>query len=84
MKKVRLTKHALQQSLERGASIDEIEISISLGSSEPVKKGRSMYRYNFDYNALWQGKHYLIKQVCPIVAEENDEFVVITVFTYYF
>ncbi len=43
-----------------------------------------MYRYNFSFDSLWQNRHYAIKQVCPVVIEENDEIVVITVYTYYF
>ena len=43
-----------------------------------------MYRYNFEYNGRWQGKTYAIKQVAPVVVEEEHEIVVITVYTFYF
>jgi hypothetical protein len=43
-----------------------------------------MYRYNFQYNALWQGRRYAIKQVAPVVAEAEHEIVVITVYTFFF
>lgn len=43
-----------------------------------------MFRKNFAYDELWRGKRYAIKQVTPIVAEESDRFVVVTVFVYYF
>jgi len=43
-----------------------------------------MYRYNVPFNAVWQGRHYAVKQVAPVVAEEEDESVVVTVYTFYF
>ena len=43
-----------------------------------------MFRKNFAYNELWRGKRYAVKQVAPIVVEENDRFVVVTVFVSYF
>jgi hypothetical protein len=36
------------------------------------------------FNGLWQGRHYAIKQVAAVVAEEPDAYVVITVYTFYF
>jgi hypothetical protein len=78
------SSHAREKMLDRGASKEEVEAAIRSGSREPARKGRSMFRKNFAYNELWRGKHYAIKQVAPIVAEENDRFVVVTVFVYYF
>lgn len=43
-----------------------------------------MYRVNIGYNALWGGRHYAIKQVAPIVVEEADRIIVVTVYTFYF
>jgi len=43
-----------------------------------------MYRLNFQYAARWQDKYYAIKQVAPVVAEEQNENVVVTVYTFYF
>ena len=54
------------------------------GSREPAKRGRLLCRYNFRYNTLWQGKPYAIKQVAPVIAEEPNETVVVTVYTFYF
>jgi hypothetical protein len=36
------------------------------------------------FTAGWQGRTYAVKQVAPVVAETDDEFVVITVYTLYF
>lgn len=43
-----------------------------------------MYRFNFVYDGMWQGRHYAIKQVSPVVAEEADEWVVVTLYVFYF
>ena len=51
---------------------------------EPAKRGRFMYRLNFQYAAHWQDKFYAIKQVAPVVVEEQNEIVVVTVYTFYF
>ncbi len=43
-----------------------------------------MYRANFQFNSVWNGVFYRIKQVSPVVVETADEFIVITVYTFYF
>jgi len=84
MKPVRLTTHALQQLGDRRATEDEERNAIEHGVREPAKRGRFMYRLNFQYNAEWQGNFYAIKQVAPVVAEAQNEMVVVTVYTFYF
>lgn len=54
------------------------------GVREAAEHGRWMYRHNIPYNTYWEGKFYAIKQVAPVVAEEPDEIVVVTVYTFYF
>ena len=70
--------------MERGATTAEIKEAIQKGSREPARHGREMCRHNFTFNRSWQGKHYPIKQVAPVVKEEANETVVITVYTFYF
>lgn len=84
MKLIRLTKHARLQCSERGASEAEVLSAIRLGIQEPAKSGRVMCRYNIPFNALWQGNRYSVKQVAPVIVEEPEEIVVITVYTFYF
>ena len=84
MKPIRLTSHAKAQCGERGASESEVKEAISHGLREPAKRGRMMYRHNFQYQAEWQGKYYAIKQVAPVTVEKEDEVVVVTVYTFYF
>lgn len=84
MKPIRFTSHAKGQCIERGASESEVREAIQHGLREPAKRGRMIYRHNFQYRAYWQQRYYAIKQVAPLVAETDNEFVVITVFTFYF
>ena len=83
-KPIRLSAHAREQCVERGATPAEVEKAIREGEREPAKRGRWMHRYNFEFNRTWQGRRYAIKQVAPVVAEEPDELVVVTVYTFYF
>ena len=84
MKRIRLSKHAQEQALERGTTQAEVEEALRKGSREPATHGREMCRYNFVFNRKWQGKLYAIKQVAPVIKEENNEIIVITVYTFYF
>jgi hypothetical protein len=84
MKPIQFSKHSLEQTAERGASKDEVSETIRTGEVVPAKKERQGYRKNFQYNRLWGGRTYAIKQVLAIVAEEPDALVVVTVYTFYF
>jgi len=33
-----------------------------------------MFRKNFSFNDYWRGKHFAIKQVAPVVSEEEDQW----------
>ena len=84
MKPVVFSTHALGQMADRGAQQSEVEIAISAGEEIPAKQGRRAFRKNFSFNASWKGRYYDVKQVVPIVAEEADAWVVITVYVFYF
>jgi hypothetical protein len=84
VKEIRLSKHAQEQAEERGAAETEVKEAIAKGSREWATRGREICRYNFAFNRKWQGKHYPIKQVAPVIKEEDDEIIVITVYTFYF
>jgi hypothetical protein len=73
MKPIRLTAHAIEQCVERGADEAEVREAVERGIREPAKRGRFMCRLNFQYAAHWQDKFYAIKQVAPVVAEEQDD-----------
>jgi len=69
---------------ERGATREEVERAILEGEVEPALKGRLLYRYNFEFNSTWLGERYAVKQVVPVVAEEENRRVVVTVYTFYY
>ena len=83
-KRIRYSGHALEQMQERGATREEVEEAIRTGEHIPAKRGRKAFRHNFQFNAEWGNKHYAIKQVMPIVVEEGNEYIVVTVYTFYF
>lgn len=82
--KVELSNHAKQQMELRNASEAEVLEAIKQGVEEPARKGRSMFRHNFAFNAEWEGKHYRTKQVAPIVVEDDATLIVVTVYVFYF
>ncbi len=83
-KPIEFSPHALEKVADRGAQEREVVAAIRTGSPEPARKGRVQFRKNFPFNALWRGKQYAVKQVAPVVAEERDRLVVVTVFVFYF
>ena len=84
MKPIRLTNHAQEQARERGANEQEVIEAITKVSWETAKNDRKLCRYNFSFGKDWQGEYYSIKQVAPVIKEEPDEIIVITVYTFYF
>ena len=84
VKRIIFSLHALQQMSERGASREQVAQAIREGTGQPAKQGRLMYRLNIEYNSTWSGKLYKVKQVVPVVAEEPDRIVVVTVYTFFF
>ena len=83
-KRIFFTYHALEQMDERGATREEVELAIKNGDREPARKGRLMCRLTLPFGKVWIKKLYSYKQVVPIIAEEEDQIIVVTVFTYYF
>lgn len=62
----------------------EVMETIRTGEEIAVKKGRRGYRKNFQYNDYWCGRFYHIKQVMPIILEERNQMIVVTVYAFYF
>ena len=83
-KPVRLSGHARSQLARRGATEEEVIEAIQTSSWEPAELGRLECRKDFPYGREWNGKLYETKQVRPIFVEEDDEIVVVTVYSYYF
>lgn len=83
-KPIEVSPHAREKMRDRGASEGEVHTTVLTGKPEPARKGRTMFRKNFPFNAPWRGKRYAVKQVAPVVAEGADRLVVVTVFVHYF
>lgn len=69
---------------DRGATESEVEAAIYEGEMTPAAKGRLAFRKNFPFLSTWKERYYEVKQVMPIVAEESDRWVVVTVYVFYF
>ena len=81
---IEISRHARQQMQERGVEQAEVIAAIREGQPEPARKNRTMYRKNFQFDGVWRGRRYRIKQVAPVVAKESDRLVVVTVYAFYF
>lgn len=84
LKPIEFSAHALEKMTDRGASESEVEAAIRTSHPEPARRGRLMFRKNFSYNRTWRGKHYAVKQIAPVITEEADRVIVVTVFVFYF
>jgi hypothetical protein len=84
MKKIRFSKHAAERLSIRGTNENEVTEAIKAGSREPAKNNRIICRLNFEFNSMWQGVKYSVKQVAPVIKEDDDQIIVITVYTYFF
>ncbi|MFA4924761.1 MAG: DUF4258 domain-containing protein [Ignavibacteriaceae bacterium] len=84
MKPIRLSLHAQSYLIKRGFSFDEVESAIRDCEWQLTDQGRYDCRKNFTFEKMWNGVHYSTKQVRPIFVEEENEIVVITVYTYFF
>ncbi len=84
MKPIRLSAHAQDYMAKRGFSAAEVEEAIRTASWTSADLGRLECHKDFTYGQDWNGVVYATKRVRPIFVEEEDELVVVTVYTYYF
>ena len=84
MKPIIFSQHALDQLEDRGTSTEEVKKAIQEGERASAKQGRVAFRKNFPFVSKWKGKYYEIKQVMPIVTEKDKQWIVITVYVFYF
>jgi hypothetical protein len=83
-KPIVFTNHALQRLNERGTDEESVREAIRIGESEPARRGFVLYRLNQEFKKNWDGRYYGVQQVAPVVKEEENRLVVITVYTFYF
>ena len=79
-----LSPHAREQLDLRGATEAEAQAAIMEGERLPARLGRTALRQNFPFRSQWKGRYYETKQVMPIVVEDEDDIVVVTVYVFYF
>jgi len=84
IKPIVFTNHARQRLKERGTNEESVHEAIRNGEEEPARGGFVLYRLNQEYKKKWDGRYYGVQQVAPVVKEEDDRIVVITVYTFYF
>jgi hypothetical protein len=84
MKPIRLSIHAREQLLYKGVSEEEIIETIRTSQWKSAELGRLECKKDFSYGKEWNKIYYNKKQVRPIFVEEENEIVVITVYTYFF
>ena len=85
MKPIRCSGHARLQMVLRGATEDEVTVTIRSGKWEAAKMGKFQTKHQFDFNkiSLTNRKLYKYKTIEPIFADESNEIVVVTVKVYY-
>jgi len=80
---IRLHPHARVRLEERGASEEDVKLTVKSGERFGAKYGRIGFRRNFPYNQDWAGRRYATKQVEAYAVEENG-WLVITVVVKFF
>jgi len=83
-KPIVFSQDALETVRDRGATCEEVQQTIRQGEEVPAKRRRMAFRKNFPHQARWKGRYYESKQVVPIVAEQADRLVIVTVYTFLF
>ena len=81
---VRLHPHAVDRLTERGASQEEVRLTVETGERFPAKLGRQGFRRNFPCDGTWRGRAYTTKQLEVYAVEEAGSWLVITVLVKYF
>ena len=81
---INIHPHAKERLKERGASVEEIEITIRKGEQFQAKYGRKGFRHNFIFENNWRGKKYNTKQIEAYAVWENDAWLVVSLITKFF
>jgi hypothetical protein len=81
---VRLHPHAQVRLADRGTTEVEVCTTVEEGERFPAKFGRTGFRRNFAFDALWRGRLYTTKQIEAYAVEEQGDWLVITVVVKYF
>ncbi len=71
--------HAAARLAERGASEEEVVVTVERGLQSPAKFGRVKFVFDFDGDHIWRGRNFDRKRVEAYAVFENDDWLVITV-----
>ncbi|MBN2009606.1 hypothetical protein JW960_09715 [candidate division KSB1 bacterium] len=81
---VTLHPHARMRLTERGATENEVIDTILRGETFSAKFGRTGFRLNFNFDAIWRGKKYGTKQIEAYAVEEQERWIVIIIIVKFF
>jgi len=84
VKPIRLSAHARGYFQRRGFTAEEVEDTIRSSPREDAELGRLQCTKDFFFGREWNGRVFGTKRVRPVFVEDEDEIVVVTVYTYYF
>ena len=84
MKPIRLSAHATEQALHRGATLAEITTAIQQGEWGDAAFGRRDSRRQGPFGEEWNGKQYELKLVRPVFIAGPEEILVVTVYVHHF
>ena len=76
----RSAPRARERCLQRGTTEADVVRAIREGNREPAQRDLSQFRLNLEFQKERAGNWYAV----PVVAEEAERFVVITVYAHYF
>jgi len=82
--KVLFHPHAIDRMAERGASPEEVRLTVEQGELFPAKFGRIGFRRNFTFDNYFRGKYYHTKQIEAYAVSEESDWLIITVLVKYF
>lgn len=83
-KPVVFTRHARERMQERGAREEDVLAAVRLGERERAQRGLIQFRFNVEFKREWDGRYYGVQQIVPVVDEEAERIVVVTVYTFYY
>jgi len=78
-KPIAFTNHALTRMRERGAREEDVREAIRIGRREPAQRGLFQYQLNLEFRREWYGHYYGVQPVAPVVDEQGERVVVVTV-----
>lgn len=82
-KPIAFSKHALDRMLERGATQEEVSLTIENSKIETAKDGRKSAMKSFATPQTWAGKNYDGKTLEVIFDDGENVITVITVIVYW-